>query len=155
VATHLKVGYTPPERVSRSRLDLQNELRRNRMELAYVQKRLAFLRLLKKRMGELPEDREDQLRELDSREKVLRNQYHEYSNNPEKVRRNSPGETEEKPGAEIIRVLDTIHPGVSIFIGDVGLEINKARQNLVFFRLGDQIVFGPVNQMAVNKSAES
>ena len=75
VTTELKVGFTSPESALRVRSDLYAGQRRNRMELAYVQKRAQFLTLLKGHSGSLAEDKEIQLQELKKKEKVLLHQH--------------------------------------------------------------------------------
>ncbi|MFB0517011.1 MAG: DUF342 domain-containing protein [Candidatus Neomarinimicrobiota bacterium] len=152
IATELKVGYTPPMNLSRARYQLRHDQRRNRMELAYVQKRLAFLKLLKERMGQLKDDKEVQLAELERKESFLLSRYRQQSTKEAQLIKQAKAPEEEKPEAETIRVHDTIYPNVSVAIGDVNLEMDKERHNVLFFRAGDRLAFGPLRQALEKKS---
>ena len=152
IATELKVGYTAPQNISRARYELRNDQRRNRMELAHVQKRLAFLRLLKKRMGDMPEDKEERLADLERKESVLLGQRRGHSTKETELKNEAETPDEEKHEAETIRIHDTIYPKVSVAIGDTTLEMNRKRHNLIFFRAGDRLTFGPLHQALVKKT---
>jgi len=39
-----------------------------------------------------------------------------------------------------------------VAIGDRTLEMNKERHNLIFFRAGDRLTFGPLHQALVKKT---
>ena len=149
--TVLSVGYTPPENLSRSRFDLRNEQRRNRMELAYVQKRLAFLKLLKERKGELVEEKELELIDLQKKEGQLERQRPDQASNEEKLAKSSASPTESRTEAETIRIHDTIYPEVIVAIGDAGHVIDRERRNMMFFRSGDRLSFGPLEQALSRK----
>ena len=146
IDTDLRVGYTPPENVSRARYFLSSDQRRNRTDLAYVQKRLAFLQLLKERMGNLTEEKELQLSELEKKENILLHQHRAHVEQEDKLDSSREVEMNITPEAESIRVHQSIYPEVRVAIGDVIIEINKERQNIMFFRVGDQVSFGPLRQ---------
>ncbi|UCH62548.1 MAG: DUF342 domain-containing protein [Fidelibacterota bacterium] len=146
IATEMKVGYTAPHNISRARYQLRHDQRHNRMELAYVQKRLAFLKLLRERMGELTDDKEKQLVSLEEQESVLLGQYREHSTKDTELEGKSEVADEDLYEAETIRIHDTIYSKVSLAIGDATLEMNKERHNLIFFRAGDNLAFGPLRQ---------
>ncbi|UCD37317.1 MAG: DUF342 domain-containing protein, partial [Fidelibacterota bacterium] len=150
VETILKVGYTPPLNLSRIRYQLRTDQMRNRRELEYVQKRITFLKLLKERLGELDGDKEGQLAELEKKEGLLLSKHREQS--VREVELGGEGETpeEEKIEAETIRIHGAIHPGVSVAIGDAGMDMDKERSNVIFFRAGERLSFRPLHQ-AVEK----
>lgn len=144
ISTELKVGFTPPESAMRAKAELHAEQRRNRMELAYIQKRLQFLTLLKEHSGNLAEDKELQLKELQQKEKVLLNQQKiitdKESNMPEESQ-----ESTEINEVESIRIHDTIYPEVAIGVGNLGLINVKERTNIMFFRVGESMKMGPLH----------
>ncbi len=146
IATDLRVGYTPPENVSRARYLLRSDQRRNRMDLAYVQKRLAFLQLLKERMGNLTEEKELQLVELEKKESILLHHHRAHAEREDELDLSREAEMDITPEAESIRVHETIYPEVRVAIGDVVIDMNKERQNIMFFRVGDRLSFGPLRQ---------
>ena len=146
IATEMKVGYTAPQNISLAKYQLRHDQRNNRLELAHIQKRLAFLRLLKERMGELTDDKEKQLADLEEQESVLLGRHREHSTGDTELKSKSETFGEGKYEAETIRIHDTIYPKVSVVIGDATLEMNKERHNLIFFRAGDELVFGPLHQ---------
>ena len=152
IATEIKVGYTAPQNISRARYQLRHDLRHNRMELAHVQKRIAFLRLLKERMVELTDDKEKQLVDLEEQESVLLGQHREHSTIDTEIKGKSETPDEDKYEAETIRIHDTIYSRVSIAIGDATLEMNKERHNLIFFRAGDDLIFGPLHQALAKRT---
>ncbi len=147
LATEMKVGYTAPQNISRARYQLRHDQRQNRMELAHIQKRLAFLRILKERMGTLTEDKEEQLADLEKQESVLLGQHREHSTRDTEIKSKPEAPDEGWHEAETIRIHDTIYPMVSVGIGDATLEMDKERHNLIFFRAGDKLAFGPLNQV--------
>jgi len=152
ITTDLKVGYSAPVSASRVRYQLRSDQRNNRLELAYVQKRLAFLNLLKGRMGRLTDDKEEQLAELERKERILRNQHRNHGTRDEELQKQAAELENVKPEAETIRIHDTIYAGVSVAIGSVSLDIDRERHNVIFFRVGDRLAFGPLRQALENKS---
>ncbi|MCH7521195.1 MAG: DUF342 domain-containing protein [Candidatus Marinimicrobia bacterium] len=153
IETDLRVGYTPPENVSRARYLLGSDQRRNRTDLAYVQKRLAFLQLLKERMGNLTEEKELQLAELEKKENILLHQQRAHIEQEDELDSSREVEMNITAEAESIRVHQTIYPDVRVAIGDVAIEINKARQNIMFFRVGEKVSFGPLRQAVTPNKA--
>jgi uncharacterized protein (DUF342 family) len=152
IETELKVGYTAPMHVSKARYQLRTDQHRNRMELAYVQKRLAFLKLLKDRMGQLSDEKEDQLLELERKDSILQGQHREYSARESEMEKRSGDLEENQQEAETIRIHEMIYPGVSVAIGDAALEISKERGDVIFFRVGDELTMGPFHQAAAKGS---
>ncbi|MBA7620300.1 MAG: DUF342 domain-containing protein [Calditrichaeota bacterium] len=152
IATEIKVGYTAPQNISRAQYQLRRDQRSNRLELAHIQKRLAFLRLLKKRMGELTDDKEKQLADLEEQENVLLGRHSEHSTGDTEIKGKFETPDENKYEAETIRIHDTIYSRVSIAIGDATLEMNKERHNLIFFRAGDDLIFGPLHQALAKRT---
>lgn len=146
IATELKVGYTAPQHISRSRYQLRQDQRHTRMELAYVEKRIAFLRLLKDRMGKLPQDKEEQLVELEEKEDVLLGQRRDHEARELEIKKQTGAMDEGKFEAETIRVHEIIHPNVSVSVGEKTYNVDKERRDLIFFRVGDELVFGPLSQ---------
>lgn len=144
IPTELKVGFTPPESALKARSDIRADLRRNRMELAYVQKRAQFLTLLKEHSGELTEDKEAQLQELRKKEKVLLEQ-HRQLNSRESDVADEGAETDANTEVESIRIHDTVFPEVSLAIGNLGTTISKERKNVMFFRVGETMKIGSLN----------
>ncbi len=146
IETELKVGYTAPQHISRSRYQLRQDERQTRMELAYVQKRHSFLRLLKDRMGKLPKDKEEQLVELEERENILLSQRRDHEARELEIKNKADAMDGSKVVAETIRIYDIIHPNVSVSVGEKTYNVDKERRNLIFFRVGDELVFGPLSQ---------
>ena len=128
----------------RAKADLHAEQRRNRMELAYIQKRLQFLTLLKAHSGNLAEDKELQLKELQQKEKVLLNE-HKLITDRESSMTEEGQESPEMNEVESIRIHDTIFPEVAIGVGDLGLTNVKERTNIMFFRVGESMKMGPLS----------
>lgn len=151
IQTELRVGYTRPENVSRAKFLLKNDQRRNRMELAYVQKRLSFLNLLKERTGKLTEEKEAQLKELKAKENILLHQYREQSTEEEKLAGEEIDETEKKIEVESIRIHESVFPEVTLAIGDATMVMNRERTNVMFYRSGEKLTFGPLNQALSHK----
>jgi len=146
IATELKVGYTAPQHISRIKYQLRQDQRHTRMELAYVQKRIAFLRLLKDRMGRLPQDKGTQLAELEEQENFLLGQRRDHEVKELDVNNRTGTRDEVKFEAETIRIHDIIHPNVSVSIGEKTYNVDKERRDLIFFRVGDELVFGPLSE---------
>ncbi|MEE9464903.1 MAG: FapA family protein [Candidatus Neomarinimicrobiota bacterium] len=144
IATELKVGYTPPESALKAKADIRAEQRRNRMELAYVQKRLQFLTLLKEHSGGLTEDKELQLRELQQKAKVLVQQHQQIAAKESEIN-GGDKEGSEKSEIESIRIHDTIFPEVSVGLGNLTMTNVKERSNIMFFRVGESMKMGPLN----------
>ena len=143
IPTELKVGFTPPESALKARSDLRADLRRNRMELVYVQKRAQFLTLLKEHSGSLAEDKEAQLQELRNKEKALLKQHSQLSSR-ESEEMDEVAEADVRIEVESIRVHDTVFPEVSLAIGDLGTTVSKERKNVMWFRVGEIMKMGPL-----------
>lgn len=152
--TELKVGFTSPHAQTKEKYQLHADQRRNRMELAYVQKRLAFLKILKKRMGTLTEDKETQYSELEKKEKLLQHEHKRHANLEEELERHEKDRPDEETEAESIRVHDTIYPEVGLGIGDAIMTMNKERHNLLIYRAGDVLSYGPLAQALSKKTEE-
>jgi len=146
IETELKVGYTAPENISRARYLLRSDQRKNRMELAYVQKRLAFLSLLKERTGDLTEEKETQLSELEKKESILLRQHTDHSEKESELEQNVNPEAADEYEAESIRIHETIYQEASVAIGDIDMVMDKRRKNVLFFRVGDKLRFGPLRE---------
>lgn len=146
IPTELKVGFAPPDVDLKEHRDVQDYQRKNRMELAYVQKRLAFLKLLKEHKGELSEEKETQLKELAQRLTDLLKTHQDITKREVVLDENAPSEASKTREAESIRIHDKIHPEVSLAIGDSNLLIEETRTNLMFFRSGTELKFGPLSQ---------
>lgn len=149
IDTDMRVGYTPPENVSRTRYLMRSDQRRNRMELAYLQKRLAFLQILKERMVNLTDEKELQLAELEKKENILLHRHRAHAEREDELDHIRETRVDLTPEAESIRVHETIFPEVRVAIGDVVIDINKEHQDIIFFRVGDRLSFGPLSQ-AIN-----
>ena len=147
IPTELKVGFAPPELNLKEHRDVVDNQRKNRMELAYVQKRLTFLKLLKDHKGELTEEKEAQLKELAERSAGLLKIHMESSEREAELDETKPTDDQEIHEVESIRVHEKIFPEVTLAIGDANLLIDKERTNLMFFRSGTDLKFGPLNQV--------
>lgn len=143
ISTELKVGYTPPEHISLARFQLRENQLQNRRELADVQKRVAFLALMKKRMGTLTDDKEQQLISWEIQEKFLYDKYVESNEKQAEIEKQGQITEGDRKEAETIRIHNTVYPGVSISIGESSYAVDKERSNVIFFRVGDRITFGP------------
>ncbi|MCH8327117.1 MAG: DUF342 domain-containing protein [Candidatus Marinimicrobia bacterium] len=144
--TELKVGFSSAQAHTKEKYQLKADQKRTQMELAYVQKRLAFLKILKERMGSLTEDKEIQFRKLRKKEHLLRHESRRHDNLESDMERLSRGHGEEEIEAESIRVHKTIYTEVTLGIGDATMVMNKERHNLLIYRAGDMISFGPLEQ---------
>ena len=142
-ATDLKVGYTLPERISLSRYQQGENQRQNRLMLADVEKRIAFLTLMKQRMGSLTDEKEKQLVSWQTQEKFLQGKNLEQDAKSAEIGRHSQDMKINRKEAETIRVHQTVYPGVTIAIGASSFSIDKERSNVIFFRIGDRITIGP------------
>ncbi|MCK4579507.1 MAG: DUF342 domain-containing protein [Candidatus Marinimicrobia bacterium] len=145
IETELKVGFTLPDSELKAHSDLRSEQRRNRMELAYVQKRIQFLTLLKQNKNTLAEDKEAQLVELTKKEKVLLAESQVQAKKESELTSEAT-DTSDPGEVESIRIHDKLHQGVSLFIGDVGTTVKKDQANIMFFRVGESIKFGTLNR---------
>jgi uncharacterized protein (DUF342 family) len=143
INTELKVGYTPPENISRSRFQFRENQRQNRLELADVQKRVAFLTLIKERIGRLTDDKEQQLISWQTQEKFLQDKYIEHNEKRADIEGQGPLTEGGRKEAETIRIHNRVYPGVSISIGESSYAVEKERSNVIFFRVGDRITVGP------------
>jgi uncharacterized protein (DUF342 family) len=143
INTELKVGYTPPEHISRSHYQLRENQRQNSLELADVKKRVAFLTLIKERLGKLTDDKEQQLISWQIQEKFLQGKYIEHNEKRAEIEKQGQLTEGGRKEAETIRIHNKIYPGVSISIGESSYAVEEERSNVIFFRVGDRITFGP------------
>ena len=144
--TELKVGFSSAQAQTKEKYQLKADQKRTEMELAYVQKRMAFLTILKQRMGTLTEDKELQFKELKKKEHLLRHESKRHDNLESDMERLSRGHDDEEIEAESIRVHKTIYTEVTLGIGDATMVMNKERHNLLIYRAGDMISYGPLEQ---------
>ena len=151
IETELKVGYTPPENLTQARYELRNEKGRNRMELAYVQKRRDFLKLLKDRKTGLNDEKEAELAELEEKASLLERQRDEQRVSEKGLNQRAEDLAADPGEAETIRILETIYPEVSVTIGDAVYPNDRDRSNVIFFRSGDRLSFGPLQQTLAKK----
>ncbi|MEE9162187.1 MAG: FapA family protein [Candidatus Neomarinimicrobiota bacterium] len=151
IETTLKVGYTPPENLFQARYDLRSEKRRIRMELAYVQKRRDFLKLLKNRKAGLSDEKEAELAELEEQASLLERQRNEQRASEKGLDQRADDLAADPGEAETVRILETIYPEVSVEIGDAAYQNDRERSNMIFFRAGDRLSFGPLQQTLAKK----
>ena len=151
-ATELQVGFTPPHAQTKEKYQLHTDQRRNRMELAYIQKRLSFLKILKQRMGTFTEDKEIQYNDLVRNETVLLHEHKRHAQLEAELERHDREKPDEETESESIRIQDTIYPGVALGIGDATMTMKKERQNLLIYRAGDILSYGPLEQALRKKS---
>ena len=151
-ATELKVGFTPPHAQTKEKYQLRTDQRRNRMELAYIQKRLSFLKILKQRMGTLTPDKEIQYNELERKETVLLHEHKRHAQLEAELEQHEREKPDEETESESIRIQDTIYPEVALGIGDTNMLMKKERHNLLIYRAGDILSYGPLEQ-ALRKKA--
>ena len=142
-STDLKVGYTQPEHISLSRYQQGENQRQNRLMLTDVEKRIAFLTLMKERLGSLTDDKERQLVSWQTQEKFLLGKYLEQEAKSAKIEEHGQDTQHNRKEAETIRVYQTVYPGVTIGIGASSFSIDTERSNVIFFRIGDRITIGP------------
>jgi uncharacterized protein (DUF342 family) len=143
INTELKVGYTPPQHISRSRYQFRESQRQNCLELADVQKRVAFLSLIKERLGKLTDDKERQLASWQLQENFLQDKHIVHNKRRAEIEKQGQLTEGGHKEAEIIRIHNKVYPGVSISIGESSYSVEKEESNAIFFRVGDRIAFGP------------
>ncbi len=152
IVTELGVGYTQPENVGWSRYEKRNEQRRLRMELAYLQKRVDFLQLLKARKGSLADENEAELVELEQKVALLARTNHTQSANSQRRNSQTSVANGDQAVAETLQFHGTVFPGVKISIGDATHRVARKRKNVIFFRVGNRLSFGPLDQAEASKT---
>ena len=152
IVTEVGVGYTQPENIGRLRYEKRNAHRQRRMDLAYVQKRFDFLELLKERKGSLVEEKEQELVELKKKLTLLERQDDAQMKNSQMPDSRAKVGGGDQTEAETLQIHGSVHPGVKISIGEASHRIDRERKNVIFFRVGDRLSFGPLGQVEASKS---